>query len=621
MSAFFIAINRDGTVFEPSVARQMMQQLAVFGHDQARLVIHDCFALGYQSHWSVPEEVGECQPLVSDDKQTFCVFDGRIDNREEIISSLSIRDIGISDACLMQQFYHRFGKTRLSEVIGPFAFTVFNSQNGELCAARDGMGGRNLVYKITPQHILIATYEMALVAHPSIEYRFNQSRIARMMGMLLEDRLSSTIEGLIPLSPGELIYCTAQQEYSLEIFYRFDASKRTILKDDDAYAEHYKALLAQAVKRRARSIDRIGSMLSGGFDSVPISILMAQELAKEGQQLTAFSWVFDQYKDADERQYSQAVCQDFNIKQHCIDCDDVWPKFDQTLIYNPVLPLATPYIGLQQAALQSAYQNGVKTVLSGVHGDLLYGYTDSIIWELLSEGRWRDAVKEAFYRYRQSSGVKSWAKQYLLRPRLFVQKYLERRRLTQRPECDWLTDRALSNIRNETSKLWADSIKSLRPTAYELVFSGFAGEDIAHGRYMDACSGIERRYPFRDRDVCEFMLSIPSAQLNFFSINRPLIKRAFKQELRPDLLQRNEKTSFYSVIKAGIENDNAYLTWFNRDDADWSIYVKKCYFDDPQAQTTGLDIVRWQCGYYDYWKSVCYNVSIKKEGFRYEKNN
>jgi len=63
MSAFFFAINRNKSIFEYDVASKMMEAISVFGHDQASLVVKDHYALGYQSHWSVPEEVGECQPL------------------------------------------------------------------------------------------------------------------------------------------------------------------------------------------------------------------------------------------------------------------------------------------------------------------------------------------------------------------------------------------------------------------------------------------------------------------------------------------------------------------------------------------------------------------------------
>ena len=628
MSAFFLAINRDKSTFEQAVAKKMMSAIDVFGHDQARLVVQDNYALGYQSHWSVPEEVGECQPLLNERQDVWSLFHGRLDNREVLIEALSgdtslsnkRENSQLSDAWLMQLFYQQFGERRLREVVGPFAFVAFNTVNGDVFAARDGMGGRNLLYRITDQYVLIATYEMALVAHPSVEYTFNHARLARAVGRLLEDRLSSSINGITPLEPGTSIHLHGdkQQPVIENRFYSFDASKRTVLENDQAYADQFKALLAQAVERRGRSVGSVGSMLSGGYDSVPISILAAKYLSKKEQQLTAFSWVFDRYSEVDERYYSAPVCQDFNIKQVCINCDDVWPKFDDTMYFNPVMPFVTPYIELQKVALKKAKDSGVKIVLSGVHGDLLYGYTDSILWELIKAKRWRDACSEALHRYKKSSGIISCFKQYVLRPMPWVQTLLEKRRLKRQSQCDWLSSNMLEKLESKSSKLWSQSIKSLRPIGYQLVFGGFAGEDIAHGRHIDACYGLERRYPFRDRDLCEFMLSIPSDQLNLFSINRPLIKKAFAQEFRSELLLRNKKTSFYPVIKEGIKNDENYLKWFNSEHKYWSFYVKKCHFNTQGVEHAGIDIVKWQCGYYDYWKSVCYDQVVNKLGLNNE---
>lgn len=70
--------------------------------------------------------------------------------------------------------------------------------------------------------------------------------------------------------------------------------------------------------------------MSGGMDSVPISILLAQHLATKGENLTPLSSVYNRFPEADEREYSTPVCEGFGIEQVCIDCDNVWTQFDQT---------------------------------------------------------------------------------------------------------------------------------------------------------------------------------------------------------------------------------------------------------------------------------------------------
>ena len=609
MSAFFLAINRDQSAFQSEIAQGMMSAIDVFGKDHRKLKIKGHYALGYQSLWTTPEEINEEQPLVNTQSCIISLFHGRIDNRDYLINLLGLENNKISDADLMLRFYSRFSDVKLAQVIGPFAFVAFHYQSGRVFAARDGMGGRNLLYRVTEKHIFIATYEMAIVAHPSVDYKFNHARLGRVIARLVEDRLSSPISGITAIEPGTSISINIedQQEVIPDTFYSLDGSRRTILDSDEAYAKRFRELLAQAVKRRTRAIGDIGSMLSGGFDSVPMSILLAQQLSQEQKQLTAFSWVFDRHQEVDERQYSSDVCHRFGINQVCINCDDVWPKFDDTTHVNPVMPFSIPYVELQQTAFLQASSRGVRTLLSGVHGDLLYGYTDSILWELLKQGRWRDFVTESKSRLRLSDNFSQWFKCYILRPLPFVAKRLEQKRLETPIENELLTDHVLSELKNTAPRLLGESLKSLRPIAYNLVMGGFAGEDIAYGRHIDAKHGIDRRYPFRDRELCEFMLSIPSDQLFYKGVTRPIVRRAFAKEFSQEMLDRKSKTSFYPAIKAGIENDSEHKKWYSKSIVGWQFYVKKCYFDPQSSKAPGLDVVRWQCAYYNYWMSICYD--------------
>jgi len=61
------------------------------------------------------------------------------------------------------------------------------------------------------------------------------------------------------------------------------------------------------------------------------------------------------------------------------------------------------------------------------------------------------------------------------------------------------------------------------------------------------------------------------------------------------------------------------MKWFDSENAYWSFYVKKCYFNGDLAKKEGLEIVQWQCGYYDYWKSVCYDEVVIRLGLNNEK--
>jgi len=650
MSAFFLSINRDGSAFKQAEADMMMKAIDHFGCDARKLIVQSNFALGYQSLWTVPEEQGEQQPLLDSNSQTWFLFYGRIDNRAQLIAELD-QNSGLaeplSDAALMHTYYLTFGEQGLGRVIGPFVLVLFDPETGAVTAARDAMGGRHLVVRITERHIHIATYELALVAHSSVEYRFNEQRLGRLLANIMEDQLSSTVAGLDPLNPGELVRINVsaskpEGSISRTIFYRHDARKRVRFDSDQEYALEFRRLLDQAVQRRMRSIGNLGSLLSGGFDSVPISILMAEALNQtpaealsqksseahsqveasgetvSSKKFTALSWVHDRYPEADERQYSSDICQRFDIEQVCINCDDVWPTLDPNdevdTHLDPVVPFSIPYTEYHQAAFREAQRHGIKTVMTGIHGDLLYGHSESVLAELLCNGHWRKCIAE-FRRYWQTAPSR-WQviKHFVIKQIPGVQRFTEWRRLRRSVRSECLQESILEQLSNSPHPLFEDSLKALRPQHYRVVFGGFAGEDMAMGRHMEAKYQLERRYPFRDRDLCEFMSGVPSDQLHFNFTPRPIVRNAFKRDLGEAMLARRAKTQFDLVVSGGIKQDQSWRPWFNAEDASWQKFVKHCYFEQDKKQDHALELVKWRCAYYDYWKSVCYTRTTNELG-------
>lgn len=611
MSAFFLAINRNNAPFEVSMAKGMMAQIDRFGPDSKKLIVQDHYAIGYQAHWTVPEESIQEQPMLLGE-HLYLLFHGRIDNRLQLLEKLELDiTLVLSDADIVARCYREYGNDAVDLLRGPFVAVFFNTVNNDVVAFRDAMGGRYLVYSITDHHILIATYEMALVAHESVPYEINREKAARHLSNTMEQQPQSLIKGLKPLNPGMILSVTALG-IDLHRYYSFSPDTRVELDSDQAYALEYKRLLNQAVMRRLRRIGRPGIMLSGGLDSIPIAILAA----KNSDDLLAFSWVFEQFPDLDERQYSSPVCQQFGIEQVMINCDQLWPKFDESMDLNPIVPFGIPFSEFQEETLRQAKRRGVTVMLTGIHGDLLYEYTNGVLYELLKEGEWSRFFNEFSHLWQAASSPLAFIKHYVLRPLRVVQIISAKRRQKNPLKSDMLVKELADQVIEKPHWLLSNSVGALRPQQWQVVLDGFAGDDAVHGRYLDAKYLVERRYPFRDRDLCEFMLSIPSHQLYFALQKRPIVKQAFVKEFGPNLLNRNTKTVFSDVIYTGIANDLKNKHWYESQPAQWTDYVKHCYFDAKTTQNQSLGVVRWRCGYYDYWKSVCYNPLAQGSGLK-----
>lgn len=600
MSAFFLAINLDHKPFDRKLAEQMNSQLARYGRDGNELVVKDHYALGYQRYWSVPEEIGEQQPLYDADADIWLMLHGRIDNRSELLGRLNSQHGSDTDAQLLLSLYKAFGQSIFKDIIGPFVFVIYSPLTREVVAARDCMGGRYLVYAVRHRVLLLSTYEMALAAHPAVGYQINPAKAVKLLTHAMDGDPASMLAGVSPLWPGHVIRHDGAKMNNVR-FYLPDPGTRIRHADDREYAEEFKHLLARAVQRRLRSSGPIGSMLSGGLDSVPLSILAAQQLREKNQRLAAFSWVYDRYPDADERLFSVPVCEDHGIDPHWVNCDSVWPQLDHNTACNPIIPFSTPYGAFNQALFARAEEQGMKVLLSGMGGDMYYTGTENLPYELLRGGRLKSAWRELRYAWRSIGSGRKFIRAYFLNP-LSDNTDLA----AYAPE--WLNDDLKAQMRAEPSWLAKEQSLALRPAQYFNVLGTLEGEDMSYGRYFETSYGVERRYPFRDRELAEFMLAIPTEQLFYDHYARPIVRRAFAEEFRPELLRRWGKTNFQPVVSAGIERDDNYRAWLEGDDLSVSKYVNKCYLSTECSYFDAHKHVPWRCAYYEFWKTSCYTV-------------
>ena len=102
-----------------------------------------------------------------------------------------------------------------------------------------------------------------------VPWRINEGRIADVLVGELEgiDRTSTFFEGVFRLPPAHALVVTPQ---GLHIWRYWSPEPGPILRlgSDEAYAEAFLEVFAQAVRSRLRGAGPVGSMLSGGWTRV-----------------------------------------------------------------------------------------------------------------------------------------------------------------------------------------------------------------------------------------------------------------------------------------------------------------------------------------------------------------
>src|SRR5438067_10519116 len=101
----------------------------------------------------------------SDDGSCSAVFDGIIDNREELLCDLGIADAGISDPELLLRCHEAWGADCARRIIGDFGFAVWDGRRRQLLVVRDPLGVRPLYYTRHGSTLLFATQIHQLFAY------------------------------------------------------------------------------------------------------------------------------------------------------------------------------------------------------------------------------------------------------------------------------------------------------------------------------------------------------------------------------------------------------------------------------------------------------------------------
>ncbi len=170
-----------------------------------------------------------------------------------------------------------------------------------------------------------------------------------------------------------------------------------MMQSDQDYAYNLRDIIVKSVCKHLGNKRSAGVTLSGGLDSSAIACIAAKELRKTDLPLISVSSVLAENHggiESDERYYiKQVTTQEPNIISHHVLAEGVDPfqnlesKFDRFSAPVNVFHYMDEAIATTFSAL------GVKTVLSGFHGDTLASYDgrDSLAC-LLRLGRWGAAL-------------------------------------------------------------------------------------------------------------------------------------------------------------------------------------------------------------------------------------
>ena len=199
------------------------------------------------------------------------VFDGAIDNRDELSRRLGHRSDGAEpagDGALAGEVWAAFGEEGLAQIAGQFALALWDAPGRRLVLARDRVGYAPLYFAVAGERLVFASEYKALLALDVIPARPNRAALQTIHNTKWVRPGVTCLDGIHPVAPGAWIEVQDGRASSRRYW---DIPVRAADLDDAAHAARLRDSFLETLRRQTQPYDRIGISLSGGLDSAVVA--------------------------------------------------------------------------------------------------------------------------------------------------------------------------------------------------------------------------------------------------------------------------------------------------------------------------------------------------------------
>jgi len=556
MSGFAVIYERSKQPIDPQAFERVMGRLSHRGPDGRDDIQIGSVRMGHWHFWTTPEEVGERQPLSLPGTPFTLVFDGRLDNRPEVLSELGIDPVAgnsLSDAALTLRAFARWGQACFEHFVGEFAAVIYDQQHDEVLCARDQLGDRSLFYTIQGSRVVITSEPWAAAGGRNVPAELNDNALAASFAFQVPQDGQTLFKEVFEILPAHTLTLNSTTQ-NPRCYWKPDLSKKLRGLSDEEYAERFRALLEQSVVCRMRATTPVGIMMSGGLDSTSVACFAARQIAP--QQLTTLSYVFDELTECDERPFINSMVEKWNLRSIQIPCDDAWTYKDMELVpTNPNRPEHDPFRMVHERILERAQSEKLRVLLDGSFGDHLYSAGDYWWAELILDGKFLEAVKGLHVFLKHIGWKATWQFGFIQRTAGHILNLIPGGRYIHRPSIlpEWLTTysvECLSKIGIHHDRILA----RYNSLVGRSISRNASGSDFYFNRHS-----LDIRHPFRDRRLIEFALSLPAYQLFNSGVAKFILRNAMRGVLPKSIIANFKSTSYSTLFHRGIEREKAQV--------------------------------------------------------------
>jgi asparagine synthase (glutamine-hydrolysing) len=563
MSVQFGRWNFDGQPPALDYIEKASAALAPYGPDSIESYSKGGVRILYRAFHTTKESRREKQPHISSSGAVI-TWDGRLDNRGELISELSDSlTNGSTDVAIVAMAFEKWGADCFSKFIGDWALCIWNPGNRSLNLAKDPIGTRHLYYSFDNDHVTWSTILDPLVRLAGKTFALNEEYIAGWFSMFPAVDLTPCV-GIHSVPPSSSVLLRPGK-HAVSKYWDFDPKSQIRYCTDGEYEEHFRTVFATAVQRKLRSDRPVLAELSGGRDSSSI-VCMADTIVTRGAadtpRLDTISYFDDAEPNWNERPYFTKVEEKRGRTGWHVNVGAQGPE----TILAPEPPLESPngrfvptpgYDGRTSPHFRMCMASqGSRVVLSGIGGDEVMGGVPTPVPELENLlARAEFGVLAHQLKIWALEKRKPWFHLFWEAARGFFPPALVGVPKYMRP-APWLQSRfvkrhcaALTGYPSRTKIFgplpsFQENVSTLDALRRQLARTALPFEP-----------PYEKRYPYLDRGLLEFMFAIPREQLVRPTQRRSLMRRALVGIVPDEILNKKWKAFVVRAPLVAMAND------------------------------------------------------------------
>ncbi len=559
--------NFDGRPPAPDYIEKVSAALAPYGPDSQETYARDGVQIVYRAFRTTNESNRETQPNISP-SGSIITWDGQLDNRAELISEM--RDSLASDSTdvgIVAAAYERWRVNCLARLIGDWALSIWNPRDRSLVLAKDPIGTKHLYYSLDEKQLTWSTLLDPLVRFAGKTFALNEEYIAGWFSMFPAAHLTPCV-GIHSVPPSSSVLLRPGKR-TISKYWDFNPSKTIRYRNDAEYEEHFRSVFATAVQRKLRSDRPVLAELSGGRDSSSI-VCMADTVIGRGTaetpRLDTISYYDDSEPNWNERPYFTRVEEmrgrtGWHINVGAQDPGkNPPPEPPPESAHGRFVP--TPgYDGRTSPQMRVCLASqGNRVVLSGIGGDEVMGGVPTPAPELenlLAKAQFGALAHQL--KVWALEKRKPWFHLFWESARGFFPPAIVGVPKHMRP-VPWLQS---SFVKRHWAVLTGYPCRTKLfgplPSFQENVSTLDALRRQLARTALPFEPPYEKRYPYLDRDLLEFMFAIPREQLVRPNQRRSLMRRALVGIVPEEILNRKTKAFVARSPFIAITSDWAHF--------------------------------------------------------------